>query len=172
MNYPVEIGVKPDIKLMLEPFHFVLLLVSALGIVGISWNLARLLRQGAAAARLRYSALLPGTPARITWHETHGLAASSSPRRLFQGVWRVLGRLLSLAHTRGRFVPTAREMLADPVDGTAFSLGETITRCACGTSYHLHSWQWIGDKNAGKCVNCKRYGRVSSVIFPEVGRTA
>jgi hypothetical protein len=77
-----------------------------------------------------------------------------------------------MARTWSQSAPLGLEALADPIDGTAFQLGETIARCACGTSYHLHSWQWIGDKNAGKCVNCKRSGRVSSVTFSEMVRPA
>ncbi len=51
--------------------------------------------------------------------------------------------------------------LMDPVDGTAFQEGESITRCACGTNYHTHSWQWLMEKAEGRCVNCKR------VIMPQ-----
>ena len=163
---------------MLESFHFVLLLLSLLGIIGISWGLGRLLRQGAAAAQLRNaadSALLPGTPARITWHEIQGLTAADRdfPGKLLQELRRVaLGSLLSITRARSQLASLAQEDLADPIDGTAFHRGETIARCACGTSYHLHSWKWIGDKNAGKCVNCKRSGLVSSITFPEMGKPA
>lgn len=46
--------------------------------------------------------------------------------------------------------------ITDPVDGTTFQDGEIIVRCACGTNYHQHSWQWLMEKAGGKCVNCKR----------------
>lgn len=46
--------------------------------------------------------------------------------------------------------------MVDPVDGTAFEEGEDIARCACGTNYHMHSWQWLMEKAEGRCVNCKR----------------
>ena len=46
--------------------------------------------------------------------------------------------------------------IIDPVDGTAFEAGDGMIRCACGTNYHQHSWQWLKEKVGGKCVNCKR----------------
>jgi hypothetical protein len=46
-------------------------------------------------------------------------------------------------------------MMTDPVDGTAFQVGDDVARCACGTNYHMHSWQWLMEKAEGRCVNCK-----------------
>jgi hypothetical protein len=49
----------------------------------------------------------------------------------------------------------------DPVDGTVFEPHEFVVRCSCGTVYHVDSWQWIGEKNGAKCVNCKKVGLVA-----------
>ncbi|HEV3037682.1 MAG TPA: hypothetical protein VHA33_07855 [Candidatus Angelobacter sp.] len=75
--------------------------------------------------------------------------------------------LLSSAGSRSgiaRFTPVFNSLIADPVDGTAFEQGEPIVRCACGTNYHQHSWQWLGEKNQGKCVSCKRAGLISNYL--------
>jgi hypothetical protein len=169
--------VKPDLnRVMPESFHLPLLLLSLLGILRISWGLARLLKQGATTARLRNSSsssvILSAASELIKWQETRGLAAYS---RFFQ--WKPLQELCSLV-LRNRplirrypdsLAVSKPERLADPVDGTPFQRGETIARCACGTSYHLDSWQWLSTKNAGRCVNCKRSGPVSSVTIPKLG---
>ncbi len=52
--------------------------------------------------------------------------------------------------------------IADPIDGTYIEPGEPIVRCECGTTYHLQSWQYLGEKLEGRCVNCKRINMAST----------
>jgi hypothetical protein len=84
----------------------------------------------------------------IQWSETGAL------HLLKQNALGRIGQALSGFSSRA--VPVNVLSITDPVDGTTFQEGETIIRCACGTNYHQHSWQWLMEKAGGKCVNCKR----------------
>lgn len=138
----------------MEPFRLFTLFVIAVALVGILTGLSVLVRQAAHAARILDANAEPI----IQWRQ---LAGESSPVASFKDRLRIIG-------TTGvgitRFVPLFRSAVADPVDGTAFEEGETIIHCACGTNYHQHSWEWIGEKNQGKCVSCKRPGLVTSYV--------
>ncbi|HZU33121.1 MAG TPA: hypothetical protein VFB79_18540 [Candidatus Angelobacter sp.] len=84
----------------------------------------------------------------IQWNETG--AVSSAKQNALSRISQALSTLSVKA------VPMKVLSITDPVDGTTFQDGETIIRCACGTNYHQHSWQWLMEKASGKCVNCKR----------------
>ena len=135
----------------MEPFRLFALLVIAAAVVGILAGLSVLIWKAARAARIRNANAEPT----IRWRQL------SEPGASFKGRLRIVD-------TPGtgitRFLPLFRAAIADPVDGTAFEQGETVVHCACGTNYHQHSWQWIGEKNQGKCVSCKRPGLVSSYV--------
>ena len=135
----------------MEPFRLLALLVIATAVVGILAGLSILIWEAARAARIRDANAEPI----IRWRQLSGPGASFKDR-------------LRIVDTPGtgitRFLPLFRAAIADPVDGTAFEQGETVVHCACGTNYHQHSWQWIGEKNQGKCVSCKRPGLVSSYV--------
>ena len=62
----------------------------------------------------------------------------------------------ALAGLTVKTLPQNVLLMIDPVDGTAFQKGDSIARCACGTNYHIHSWEWLTEKAEGRCVNCKR----------------
>jgi len=159
---------------IMESSHL-LLLLALLGLAAlILIRMILLLLRGAAKARTGESLMgaentgtsptFPGpVPDGINWREINALAIFSPvPEkpylrflrhlRLPKMLWR------SAAGDPGEDSPVAmqQDAVADPVDGTPFQPGESVLRCSCGTSYHAHSWQWIGEKNGGRCVNCKQ----------------
>jgi hypothetical protein len=148
---------------MLASDYALLVIIAAL-CVSIIAGVACLLIRGADAARskgaLRFSSR--GAKDQIIWRDI-----ARQPFRLLIG--QLLNRLHQAAGGISRLVQADTRadflQISDPVDGTGFEPGETIMRCACNTCYHLHTWNWLGDKNSGKCVNCDRAGMVS-VIQP------
>ncbi len=103
----------------------------------------------------------------ITWNETTTLGATG--QKTLEAVKRAFtAKLLSITGGKVR-LPTSDISIIDPVDGTAFQEGETIVRCRCGTNYHQHSWQWIGEKNGARCVNCKCVDLVSTYTLSGAG---
>ncbi len=136
----------------MEPLRLLTLLAIAVAIVGILTGLSVVVRQAARMARIGDANAGPI----IQWRQLAGVSEPYAPvtDRL---------RVIDVAGTGiTRFVPLSRSAVADPVDGTAFEEGEIVVHCACGTNYHQHSWQWVGEKNQGKCVSCKRPGLVTS----------
>lgn len=97
--------------------------------------------------------------ARFLWRQcanhlsTHLVELSNFLRRL--------GRKTNL---QSRLPMAPQLLIADPIDGTYFEQGEPVVRCSCGTTYHVQSWQWIGEKLGGKCVTCKSVGSTSNLI--------
>lgn len=138
----------------MDPLRLMVLIVIVAALAGILAGLSILIRQGARAARIRGA----GAGPIIQWRQ---LATASGPSALFKDKLRVVD---TVGTSTSRFVPLFRSAIADPVDGTAFEEGETVVHCTCGTNYHQHSWQWIGEKNQGKCVSCKRPGLVTSYV--------
>ncbi len=137
----------------MDPLRLLALLAIAVAVIGILAGLSLVVQQAAHAARIDAD-----TGPIIQWRQLAGGPEPSTP----------VNDTLRLVDAAGsgitRFVPLFRSAIADPVDGTAFQQGETVVHCACGTKYHQHSWQWIGEKNQGKCVSCKRSGLVSSWV--------
>jgi hypothetical protein len=171
-----------------ETTHLVLLLVM-LGMAGcILACLVLLVLRGTVAARSIGSGSADaeiGTLANffsdaINWHEINALPsptpaqedrAATSWRDQARGLFAPLyqrflrwpaWRRFSGLQTQSSFPAVRQETLADPVDGTQFKTGEKILRCACGTGYHTHSWQWIGENNGGRCVTCKQVACLAS----------
>ena len=78
---------------------------------------------------------------------------------------RTMGRMNQvLTGLSAKVLPQNVLPMMDPVDGTSFQKGESIARCACGTNYHLHSWEWLMEKAEGRCVNCKSLAAPQKVI--------
>ena len=143
----------------MESSHLLALLMIAVAVIGILAGLAVLVRRGAQAARVRSpKEHEESVESLIQWNQ---LADLAKPLQVLD-----MGLVGSAGSRSGmaRSVPVFGSVIADPVDGTAFQQGETVIRCACGTNYHQHSWQWIGEKNQGKCVSCNRPGLVSSYV--------
>ena len=84
----------------------------------------------------------------IQWNETDTLNLAR------QNAFSKISQVLSTFSVKTR--PANVLSISDPVDGTTFQDGNIIVRCACGTNYHQHSWQWLLEKAGRKCVNCKR----------------
>ena len=143
----------------MELSHLLALLMIAVAVIGILAGLAVLVRRGAQAARVRNpKEHEENVESLIQWNQ---LADLSKPLQVLDmGLVGNSGSRSGMA----RFVPVFSSLIADPVDGTAFQQGETVIRCACGTNYHQHSWEWIGEKNQGKCVSCKRSGLISTYM--------
>jgi len=104
----------------------------------------------------------------ITWNETSTLATTR--QKTLEALRRAFtSKLSSITGAKDRLPVSAMSTpVIDPVDGTAFQAGETIVRCRCGINYHQHSWQWVGENNHAKCVNCKRPGLISTYILPGI----
>ncbi|HEV2988987.1 MAG TPA: hypothetical protein VG759_11130 [Candidatus Angelobacter sp.] len=141
--------------------HLLALLVILSAVLCILGGLSVLVVRGAQASAIRRSET--NVEAILGWNQ---LPVPSKPEILFRDKTLPIfdTELLSSAgSTSGiaRFTPVFNSLIADPVDGTAFEQGETVVHCSCGTNYHQHSWQWIGEKNQGKCVSCKRAGLIS-----------
>ncbi|HEY6352163.1 MAG TPA: hypothetical protein VI636_22430 [Candidatus Angelobacter sp.] len=161
----------------METSHLVLLLAIFGAVAGILGRMVLLLMRGAAAAKAAGSVAattgiapaLAGPPQDgINWREINALPTPplSSDRqylRLLRNF--TLPRIPWLPAAEGQrevtILTIQREAVADPVDGTLFQPGENVLRCSCGTCYHPHSWQWIGEKNGGRCVSCKQVALAS-----------
>ena len=171
-----EIAIVRDQDDCMETSHLLILLGILGTVLAILVRLAVILMLGATrAAASRSGSSNKGTwqfpevgQNDINWREINALpVAPPVPEKLYQRLLKNLKlppmpwRAASPGKTP--IMAIHQEMLADPVDGTLFHAGENILRCACGTSYHTQSWQWIGEKNGGKCVSCKRVGSPISV---------
>ena len=78
---------------------------------------------------------------------------------------KTMGRVNQVLTSLGaKTLPQSVLPMMDPVDGTSFQKGESIARCACGTNYHIHSWEWLMEKAEGRCVNCKSLSAPQRVI--------
>ena len=135
--------------------HFILLSAIMAMAVCIFAGLAMLVRNGLMTARLQRHSLThapaddEADDGLIRWNEADALTLFG--QKTLSHINRIVsGKIFSR--------PSGDEILPmiDPVDGTAFEEGEPIVRCACGTNYHQHSWQWLSEKMNAKCVNCKR----------------
>lgn len=138
----------------MQPHHLFLLHVILAVVACIFTGLSFLLRRGLQSARMHVPR--PNEGGIVRWKESMNSARSGMALAR-----RILRRLAWRGQMAGR-VPVSESIIADPVDGTVFQEGEIIIRCVCGTSYHQCSWQWLGEKNEGKCVNCRRPGLIST----------
>jgi hypothetical protein len=131
--------------------HLILLLGILGMVLSIAGGLSILVHRASRNARLHIdkTAPVPEGDGLVQWNEAATLTLLSH-----KSLGR-LGRIFSET-----FLPRTEMKdvlpIIDPVDGTAFQEGEPIIRCACGTNYHQHSWQWLVEKMNAKCVNCKR----------------
>lgn len=135
--------------------HLILLSTIMAIAAGIFAGLALLVRNGFITAQLQRHKLAHASidhgadDGSIRWNEADALTLFG--QKTLTHIHRIVsGRIFSRRNT-DEILP-----LIDPVDGTAFEEGEPIIRCACGTNYHQHSWQWLSEKMNAKCVNCKR----------------
>ena len=148
----------------MEPSHLVVLIIITVAIMGIGAGLSVLVLRGATAARVRGHE--QNAEAMIQWRQLANIPKQSiSPKEITPHAldMALVGDVGSRSGIT-RFAPLFSSVIADPVDGTAFAQGETVVHCACGTNYHQHSWHWIGEKNQGKCVSCKKSGGVSTYV--------
>lgn len=153
----------------MEDSHLLILLGILGAVLAILVRLAVILMLGARAAASRSGSFNVGTwEDGINWREINALpmvppVAEKLYQRLLKNFklpqmpWRPANP------GKAPIMAIHQEILADPIDGTLFQAGESILRCSCGTSYHAQSWQWLGEKNEGKCVSCKRVGSPISV---------
>jgi hypothetical protein len=147
--------------------HLLLLLIDIAAMLCVLSGLLAVLWRGFQVARVgRDGSKSDGL---IRWNEAINPMQSSAS--LVRRKMRLFARILQFKVKAGRAAMLSESIIADPVDGTVFQPGEILVRCACGTSYHQHSWQWLGQKNQGKCVNCKRAGLISTRTLPQL-RTA
>jgi len=151
----------------METQEFLLLLLVAAAIFGILSLIGRELRRGARLAQLKpleSTATNVNAPKMLQWQEVPVI--SRRPLFWLEALRNCLSKPTSWSWTLRPSVSLQKTYvshIADPVDGTNFGPGETIIRCACGACYHLESWRWVSDKNAGKCVECRRTG-ITSLI--------
>lgn len=151
------------------------MLFLALALIGIcfwiAWRLTALLRRGAAAASVAQDRRF------CKWREVTGLGKNVHSGNVYRLAvlrdWavRLLGDVWKekwFRANRNRPMAVKKTIFFDPVDGTSFSPGETVIRCGCGAVYHSHSWQWLSEKNGGKCVSCKRAGISTTAIVPRM----
>lgn len=152
----------------MEASHLLILLGILGAVLAILVRLAVILMLGAARAASRSGSFNPGTwQDGINWREINALpVVLPVPEKLYQRLLKNFKLPQMPWRTNPGKAPVMaihQEILADPIDGTLFQAGESILRCSCGTSYHAQSWQWLGEKNGGKCVSCKRAGSPISV---------
>lgn len=131
--------------------HFIFLFAIMATVVCILAGLAMLVRNGFITAQLQRHKLThaPADDGFIRWNEADALTLFG--QKTLTHIHRIASGKIFSRRTADEILP-----LIDPVDGTAFEEGEPIVRCACGTNYHQHSWQWLSEKMNAKCVNCKR----------------
>jgi hypothetical protein len=146
----------------MQPHHLIFLIVDLGAVVCLVTWLCFLLRCGFQAATVRGNGL--NTDGLIYWNESIKLARSRVS--IAKQMLKRLARGLQFKVQAAGPMVISGPMIADPVDGTGFQEGEAIVRCACGTSYHQYSWQWLGEKNEGRCVNCRRPGLISTCTAP------
>jgi hypothetical protein len=163
----------------MELDHLAFLILIMLIIGAILAGLLRVLREANTTAGRRLSNSNSAHPSPgLRWKENEpGASASGVWLVAVRDIWRqlqpriaftlvllwnflrrnVLKRAKPVMHESAIHEAMPRQTaIADPVDGTYIQPGEPIVRCACGTTYHLQSWQYLGEKLEGKCVNCKR----------------
>jgi hypothetical protein len=146
----------------MEIHLLVLLLITISSALCIVAGVFTLLWRGHQAAVLRacgHTSLTATADRLIKWNES---TTATTGQKTLEAVRRAFTSKLSSITGANDRLPLSFTPVVDPVDGTAFQQGETIVRCRCGTNYHQHSWQWIGENNHAKCVNCKRPGLVST----------
>ena len=131
--------------------HFILFSAIMAITVCIFAGLALLVRNAFITAQLQRHKLAPASAddGSIRWNEADALTLFG--QKTLTHIHRIVSGRIFSRRTTDEILP-----LIDPVDGTAFEEGEPIVRCACGTNYHQHSWQWLAEKMNAKCVNCKR----------------
>jgi hypothetical protein len=172
----------------MEPLYLIFLILITAVITAILAGLASLLRNGRETARLRLnnsnSSDRPAASMPMRWKEdgaTDQRAAgwNSAVIQAAGFLWRhcahhlsthlvelsnFLRRLSRRTNLQSSLSVVPQLLIADPIDGTYFQQGEPVVRCCCGTTYHVQSWQWIGEKLGGQCVTCKRMGLTSNLI--------
>lgn len=130
--------------------HLILLLVITGMAVCIFTGLAVQVRSAFKTARQQQEpANISTVDGFIRWNEADALTLLG--QKTLTHIQRIVSGKIFSRQTTDEILP-----LIDPVDGTAFEEGEPIVRCACGTNYHQHSWQWLSEKMNARCVNCKR----------------
>ena len=144
--------------MIMEAWHLVFLLVITGALVCAIAGVSFLLWRGYRPAGLNHA------DGSIRWSEATDLLRQRSASLKLK-VLQLLGAGKLWSKVRiASSPPVSDYVIADPVDGTAFQEGETIIQCACGTNYHQHSWEWLGEKNHGKCVSCKRSDLISTYM--------
>jgi len=160
----------------METSHLLILLGILGAVLAIMVRLAVILMLGAARSAASRSGnpnagtwqLPESAQDTINWREINALpVVPAAPEKLYQRLLRnfKLPQMPWRMASPGKAPVMAihQEILADPVDGTLFQAGESILRCSCGTGYHTDSWQWLREKNGGRCVSCKQAGSPISV---------
>lgn len=179
---------------IVETTHLFLLLVMLGAAGGILACVLRLVLRGVVALRPAGSGAAganmltfsDSSPDGINWREINALPSPATaaerartvrqnrsqallPKTLYRRLFRWRAWLRSEATLAQSSFPAIQQVfLADPVDGTLFQAGEDVVRCACGTSYHTHSWQWLAEKNDAKCLSCKRAGMATSTVGSKI----
>ncbi|PYP93571.1 MAG: hypothetical protein DMG65_00355 [Candidatus Angelobacter sp. Gp1-AA117] len=134
----------------MAPQHLIFLFVIMVMAVSIFTGLTVLVRSAFKTAQLRHEpAKISTVDGFIRWNEAD--AVTLFGQKTLSHINRIVSGKIFSRRAMDEVLP-----LIDPVDGTAFEEGEPIIRCACGTNYHQHSWQWLSEKMNAKCVNCKR----------------
>ena len=129
--------------------HFILLSAIMAMAACICAGLAVLVRNAFKTAQQQEPAGISTVDGFIRWNEADALTLFG--QKTLTHIHRIVSGKIFSRRTTDEILP-----LIDPVDGTAFEEGEAIVRCACGTNYHQHSWQWLSEKINARCVNCKR----------------
>src|SRR5690348_12809592 len=129
--------------------HFILLAAIMAMVVCIFAGLAVLVRNAFKTAQQQEPANISAVDGFIRWNEADALTLFG--QKTLTHIYRIVSGKIFSDRTTDEILP-----LIDPVDGTSFEEGEPIVRCACGTNYHQHSWQWLSEKMNARCVNCKR----------------
>ena len=130
--------------------HFILLFAIMAMVVCIFTGLAVLVRNAFKTAQQQQEPENISTvDGFIQWNEADALTLFG--QKTLTHIHRIVSGKIFSRRPTDEILP-----LIDPVDGTAFEEDEPIVRCACGTNYHQHSWQWLSEKMNARCVNCKR----------------
>ena len=129
--------------------HFILLSAIMAMVVCIFTGLVVLVRNAFKPFQQQEPANISAVDGFIRWNEADALTLFG--QKTLTHIHRIVSGKIFSRRITDEILP-----LIDPVDGTAFEEGEPIVRCACGTNYHQHSWQWLSEKMNARCVNCKR----------------
>jgi hypothetical protein len=131
--------------------HLTLLIIITSAVMCIITGLFVLLWHAFEAAKVRSNAISPELAGNnlLQWNEAASLTLLK--QKTLSRISQIFSGGFSSEAGRNDVLP-----IIDPVDGTPFEKGDGIIRCACGTNYHQHSWQWLEEKVDGRCVNCKR----------------